>query len=100
MNKAISPGSEFTEIGSDLPVELQYFGDSAAGSKAVAPAPAVNAPVANRRPDPTMPSPNLPIPRPRGCRRKRGPKAFGSISMMALAFSVRTASAPVARPAA
>jgi autotransporter strand-loop-strand O-heptosyltransferase len=63
MNKAISPGSEFTEIGVELPVELQYFGDSAAGSEPVAPAPAGKTPPepatgsADAKPKPAYPAP-------------------------------------------
>src|ERR1700723_2251300 len=50
MNKAISPGSEFTEVGSELPVELQYFGEKAAGSEPASP------------PEPVSPAPTTQIP--------------------------------------
>jgi hypothetical protein len=80
MNKAISPGSEFTEIGNELPVELQYFdfGESAAGPQSVPPAPKIG-------PDPTSGStangsadakPKPAYPAPAGSPTQQGPKGL------------------------
>lgn len=75
MNKAISPGSEFTEIGVDLPVELQYFAESAAGPEPVSPAPAAKiapAPLggsADAKPKPAYPA-------PAGVPTQQGPKGL------------------------
>jgi len=41
MNKAISPGSELSGIGFDLPIEPQYFVDSAAASGSTSSPPAI-----------------------------------------------------------
>ena len=41
MNKAISPGSEFSGIGFDLPIEPQYFVESAAASGSTSSPPAI-----------------------------------------------------------
>src|ERR1700719_24204 len=54
MNKAISPGSEFTEIGVELPVELQYFGEKAGGPEPVSPAASGSA---DATPKPAYPAP-------------------------------------------
>ena len=81
MNKAISPGSEFTEIGNELPVELQYFdfGESAAGPQPVPPAPTTQTgpdPTsgstangsADAKPKPAYPAPAGSPTRPKGLR--------------------------------
>jgi autotransporter strand-loop-strand O-heptosyltransferase len=68
MNKAISPGSEFTEIGNESPVELQYFGASAAQSQPNVPEPITQTPPdaksvsaasasADAKPKPAYPAP-------------------------------------------
>ena len=75
MNKAISPGSEFTEVGSKLPVELQYFGDSPAGSEPVSPALTAKTPTepvtgsADAKPKPAYPA-------PAGVPTQQGPKGL------------------------
>jgi hypothetical protein len=75
MNKAISPGSEFTVVGSELPVEMQYFVDSAAGSAPVASAPATKSP-----PEPATGSadakPKPAYPAPAGVPTQQGPKGL------------------------
>ena len=75
MNKAISPGSEFTEIGVELPVELQYFVESGVGSEPVSPAPTAKIP-----PDPATGSagakPKSAYPAPAELPTQQGPKGL------------------------
>src|ERR1700744_1578025 len=67
MNKAISAGNEFTQIGTDLPVELAFFGESApvSGSPpfSTSQVPPRSAPTSGARSaDDSKPKPAYPVP--------------------------------------
>jgi hypothetical protein len=63
MNKAISPGSEFSEVGIDISIEPQYFAETAVGPEPNSPASAIqtkSAPLsgsADAKPQPAYPAP-------------------------------------------
>ena len=81
MNKAISPRSEFTEVGVELPVELQYFGEKSAGPEPASPSEPVSSPP-TFPPDPATVSgsadakPKPAYPAPAALPTQQGPKGL------------------------